>query len=158
MSHVRLSLQTRLPSVARRLSHALIASGQALFAGPTVRSMRYDEMRQHVETHFRTALQKLKERMLSEGDGSGQRVDALRGSISLVEDDFWLELADQPDEQGNGLLSQFKARAGIGMLSTEHDELLLQEYRKGYRSFLTAALEQHATFAQYELNERPTDR
>ena len=118
--------------------------------------MRYDEMRQHVEVHFRSVLQKHKDRMLSEGDGSGQRADTLRGSLSLVEDDFWLELAELPDEQGNVHLSQFKARAGIGTLIPEQDELLLQEYRKGYRSFLTAALEQHATFEQYDFKERPS--
>jgi len=155
-SHVRLSLETRSPSAAQRMSHLLIATGQAAFTGPTVQAMRYDEMRQHVETHFRTALQKHKERLLSEGDGSGQRADALRRSISLVEDDIWLELAAQPDEQGSGLLSQFKARAGIGVLSAEHDRLLLQEYRKGYRSFLAAALEQHTSLEQYELIERTT--
>ncbi len=154
MSHVRLSLRTRLPSVAQRLSHALIAAGQALLAGPTVQAMRYDEMRRHVETHFRTVLQKYKDRMLSDGDGSGQREGTLRSSISLVEDDFWLEVAEQPDEHGNSLLSQFKAHAGIGTLSAGHHELLLQEYRKGYRSFLAAALEQHATFEQYALQEK----
>lgn len=34
--------------------------------------------------------------------------------------------------------------------------MLLQEYRKGYRSFLIAALEQHATFEQYDFKERPS--
>jgi integrase len=117
--------------------------------------MRYDEMRRHVETHFRNVLQKHKERLLSEGDASGERADALRGSLSLVEDDFWLEVAKQPDAQGNDLLSQFKSGAGIGVLTAQQDELLLQEYRKGYRSVLAAALEQHATFEQYALNEKP---
>jgi len=40
------------------------------------------------------------------------------------------------------------------VLSAEQDELLLQEFRKGYRSFLTAAQEHQATFGQYELHER----
>ncbi|SFN58910.1 Phage integrase family protein [Roseovarius lutimaris] len=115
--------------------------------------MRYDEMRQHVETHFRTALQKHKERLLSEGDGSGQRANTLRSSISLVEDDIWLELAAQPDEQGSDLLSQFKTRAGVGKLTAEQDELLLQEYRKGYRSFLALALEYNANLDQYDLTQ-----
>ncbi len=61
-----------------------------------------------------------------------------------------------PDEHGKGLLSQFKARVGIGALPAEHDELLLQEYRKGYRSFLVAALEQHASLEQYDLHVQPT--
>lgn len=156
VSHLRLSLGTRLPRVAERLSRVLIVSGQAVLARPTVRAMRYDEMRKHVESHFRTVLQKHKDRMLSEGDGSGQRADTLRRSISLVEDDFWFDLAELPDEQGNDVLSQFKARAGIGTLTPEQDELLLQEYRKGYRSFLVAALEQHAAFEQYALKDNPT--
>jgi hypothetical protein len=152
-AHVRLSLGTRLPKVAEQLSRILIVSGQAILGRPTVQAMRYDEMRQHVETHFRAVLQKHKDRLISDGDGSGQRVDALRRSLSLVEDDLWRELADQPDEQGHDLLSQFKARAGIGPLAAEQDELLLQEYRKGYRSFLQAALEQHTTFEQYALKD-----
>jgi hypothetical protein len=115
--------------------------------------MRYDEMRQHVETHFRSVLQKYKDRLLSEGDGSGQRADALRRSLSLVEDDIWLEVALQPDEQGSDLLSQFKARAGVDKLTAEQDDLLLQEYRKGYRSFLTSALEHNANLDQYDLTQ-----
>lgn len=152
-SHIRISLRTRLPQVAQRLSRALIVSGQAVTNQPTGQAMRYDEMRQHVETHFRGVLQKYKDRLLSEGDGSGQRADALRRSVSLVEDDIWLEVASQPDEQGNDLLSQFKAHAGVGRLTSEQDELLLQEYRKGYRSFLVSALEQHTTFEQYTLKD-----
>jgi len=62
-----------------------------------------------------------------------------------------------PDEDGNGFLSQFRTRVGIGVLSAEQNEMLLQEYRKGYRNFLAAALEQHATFEQYEFKERPTE-
>ena len=50
VSHIRLSLRTRLPSVAQRLSRALIVSGRSLLAGPTVRGMRYGEMRQQVES------------------------------------------------------------------------------------------------------------
>tara|TARA_R110002049_G_scaffold237974_2_gene411133 strand:+ start:611 stop:1552 length:942 start_codon:yes stop_codon:yes gene_type:complete len=115
--------------------------------------MRYDEMRQHVETHFRAVLQKYKDRLLSEGDGSGQRRDALTGSTSLVEDDIWLELARQPDEQGSDLLSRFKAHAGVRRLTAEQDELLMQEYRKGYRSFLASALEYNATLDQYDLTQ-----
>ena len=87
-THVRLSLKTRSPSAAQRMSHLLTATGQAALTPPTVQAMRYDEMRLYVETHFRAVLQKYKERMLLEGDASGQRADALRGSISPVEDDF----------------------------------------------------------------------
>ncbi len=157
ISHVRFSLQTRLPSVARRMSHTLIASGQALFARPTVQAMRYDEMRQHVETHFRTVLQKYKNRILVEGDPSGQAVDALRSSISFVDDDLWLEGANEPDDHGSTLLSQFKARAGIGDLSAGQDDMLLREYRKGYRSLLVAALNQHESLGIYELDRASSD-
>ena len=118
---------------------------------PTVQAMRYDEMRQHVEVHFRRVFQKYKDRLLSEGDASGERADTLRSSISLVDDDIWLELAALPDEQGHGLLSQFKALAGVGTLTVEQDELLLQEFRKGYRSFLASAQQYCDTLDSYDL-------
>lgn len=76
-------------------------------ASPMVRAMRYDEMRREVETHFRAVLKKHTARVNAEGDGSGRLLDTLRSSLSFVEDDLWLEEADQPDEHGNGLLSQF---------------------------------------------------
>lgn len=39
------------------------------------------------------------------------------------------------------------------MLAPEQEQLLSQEYRKGYRSFLKAALDQHAIFEQYMLKD-----
>ena len=71
-----------------------------LSAGPAVQALRYDEMRRHVETHFRTVLQKHNERMLSEGDGSGQRAAALRSSVSPVGDDVWIEVAGEGGRAG----------------------------------------------------------
>ena len=82
---------------------------------------------------FRTVLQKYKDRILAEGDPSGQAADNLRGSITTSG-------LRRLGERCDTLLSQFKARAGIGDLSVDQDEMLLREYRKGYRSLLVVAL------------------
>lgn len=152
-SHVRMSLGTRLPIEAQRLSRILMVSGQGVLARPTVRAMRYDEMRRHVETHFRTTLQKYKNRILAEGDTSGRDVAALTSSLSLIEDDLWDELADQPDDHGNDLLGDFKARSGIPDLTAEQDVQLMAEIKRGYRSYYEAALNYHTTLDRYELTE-----
>ncbi|MGB7244412.1 MAG: hypothetical protein WBC93_20290, partial [Sulfitobacter sp.] len=83
------------------------------------------------------------------------RRDYFSTLLSLVEDDFWLQLAVQPHGKGDDLLSQFKAQAGIGNLAPEQGELLLKEYQKGYRSFLVAALEQLESFEHYALDSTP---
>jgi hypothetical protein len=62
-------------------------------------------------------------------------------------------VASQPDKHGNDLLSQVKVRAGVGGLTAEQDELLLQAYRKGYRSFLASALDYNAKLDQYDLSQ-----
>ncbi|MEH6644061.1 site-specific integrase [Sulfitobacter sp.] len=117
--------------------------------------MRYDEMRQHVETHFRTVLQKYKDRISLEGDVSDAAKEALRGSIGFVDDDIWHELALQPDQDGSDLLSRFKTLRGVRDLSTKEDALLLAEYRKGYRSLLEAALNYQTSLDDYEIENQP---
>ena len=152
-SHVRMSLDPRLPSAARRLSHILIVSGQGLLTRPTVLAMRYDDMRRHVEAHFRATLEKYKNRILAEGDPSGRNVEALTSSVSLVQDDLWDELVDQPDDHGNDLLGRFKALSSVPQLTAGQEVQLRTEIKRGYRSFLDAALQYHASLDRYELSE-----
>lgn len=152
-----LSLGTRVPSVAQRLSRALIVSGQSLLATPTVQAMRYDEMRRLVETHFRKLLQSHKDGILADGGISGGSTDALRLSASIAGDDLSDWLASLPDDQGNDLLGRFKALSGIGDLSVEKDALLLAEIQKGYRSFLVAALEYNGTLENYDIGQASTN-
>jgi hypothetical protein len=52
-THVKVSLGTRSPVVARNLSRVLVIAGRSRVAQASVRVMRFDEIREYVRAHFR---------------------------------------------------------------------------------------------------------
>ena len=66
-SHIKLSLGTRDPREALKISRFLGAAGQSVISQPKVRSMRYEDMRNHVRDHFIDMLQKFRDRTADEG-------------------------------------------------------------------------------------------
>ncbi|MFP4568906.1 DUF6538 domain-containing protein [Rhodosalinus sp.] len=65
--HIKVSLGTRDPREALKIARFLGAAGQSVVSRPKVRSMRYEDMRNHVRDHFSDMLKKFQDRTADEG-------------------------------------------------------------------------------------------
>ena len=155
---VKLSLGTRCPKIASRLSRLLVAYGQSLFTRPTVQAMKYPEIRQHVQNHFRDRLIKFKARISESGPISDDRVKALQEVMRAAEgdQDEFLNLTYLNDE--DRLLSDFCDQQGIAEeLSIEDRSLILRNYQKAYLQHAKSALAHNATLSQFDLEDQPAE-
>ncbi len=156
-SSVKLSIGTREPRIARQVAVVLAAAGQSLLTTPNVRSMRYDQMREHVRDHFSNMLQQFRERRAADGPLGETDLGALRLSQTLADSatDDWLEFTQYEDAKA--LLRAFCEARGIAEIPDGREaDLLLAEVRKGYREFVDEALEHSAEFDRLPLSPRET--
>ncbi|MDK3075698.1 hypothetical protein QO034_21765 [Sedimentitalea sp. JM2-8] len=86
-SHIKVSLGTRDPRIAKSLARLLTIAGQSIVTRPMVRAMRYDEIREHVRDHFGQLLVQFRERSASNGPVNGLDMDALWAAQGLSDDD-----------------------------------------------------------------------
>ncbi|MCW3784515.1 hypothetical protein OM960_23640 [Defluviimonas sp. CAU 1641] len=152
--HVKVSLATREPRQAGQLARLLAVAGQSVLARPKVRAMRYDEMRQHVRDHFGQLLRQFRERSAVDGPATDLDLDALSASLGLAEGDpdGWASLshADGTD----GLLRAFCDVRGIAPEPEGRARaLMVTELQKGYREYVTRALEHTAEFNTLTLEQ-----
>jgi len=80
-----------MPQVARKLSRLLVCAGQSAFDAASVQSMRYHDIRLHMQNHFRDLLKDIKEDVSTNGQITGNRLDSLRAAQGLTDgplDDF----------------------------------------------------------------------
>lgn len=144
---IKISLATRAPKDAKQLSRLLAVAGQRVLAGSLIRSMRYDEMREHVREHFTHLLREFHEQSAADGSADGVRLDALRASHGLAEGDpaDWADLAHA--EGSDGLVTAF---CEMRRISPEPEgqkrTLLIAELQKGYREYVTHALKHSTDF------------
>ena len=146
-SHIKLSLGTRNPREAHKIARFLGAEGQSELSRPKVRSMRYEDMRNHVRDHFSDMLQKFRDRTADEGPADEVRMGALKTAQTLAQanDADWLELTQYEDAQA--LLRAFCETRGIDEGPDGREaKLLLAELRKGHREFVERAIEHTSEF------------
>ena len=144
-SHLKVSLETREPRRAANLARVLTIAGQSALAQPMVRSMRYDDMREHVREHFTNLLQEFRERSATDGPANGLDMDALRAAQGLSEGDAGEWAAVTHGEGADGLLRAFCQARGISPEPEGRErDLMLAELQKGYREYITGALEDTA--------------
>ena len=84
---IKVSLQTRSSDEARRLSRLLVGAGQSVVSHARRCGMRYDEIRQHVQKHYRDLLSAFKSEISANGPIEGQRLDVMRTSNAVAADD-----------------------------------------------------------------------
>lgn len=112
-SHVRLSLGTRCPATAKRLSRSLAAAGQGWVDSASHFAMRYDELRQHVQEHFRQFLRLSADQYNEAGPlGTEQiaTIEARRAAALEGSTQDWLSATGiNPD----ALIQRFCERRGI---------------------------------------------
>jgi hypothetical protein len=149
-SHIKVSLSTREPREARKLARILGLAGQSIFAQPNVRSMRYEDMRDH----FSNLLQQFRERSASDGPARGAALDALRAAEGLSEDQAEDWAGRTHAEGADGLLRAFCAAIGIAPEPEGRARgLLLAELQKGYREYITRAVEHTEEFEKLPLEQ-----
>lgn len=139
----RVSLSTRCPATAARLSRMLVLAGQSALAHATTVSMRYDQVRQLVQEHFRDLLRQAKETVAAAGPPDQPRLDALRASQGLARGDPATWLATVYPSGEAALLSDFCARRGIpeADLTEANRRWLLQALEAGHASIATDLLD-----------------
>lgn len=152
--HIKVSLGTREPREARQLARFLGVAGQSVLTQPMVRAMRYDDMRNHVRDHFGNLLREFRERCATNGPASGLDVDALRAAQGLSEGDAGAWANVTHSEGADGLLRTFcMARGIVPEPKGRERDLLLAELQKGYREYITRALEHTADFDTLQLEQ-----
>ncbi|MGB7321845.1 MAG: DUF6538 domain-containing protein [Albidovulum sp.] len=110
---IKISLGTRSPSTARQLSRMMISAGQSLILKASQRNMRYQDIRQHVQDHYRNLLRGFKEDVSAHGPIEGQRLDSLRTSKDWAETDPEDFLGIGYPDGLDGLLRKFCELAGV---------------------------------------------
>lgn len=156
-THVRLSLRTRCPATARRLSRALALAGQSRIEASCAQAMKYADIRQHVLDHFREMLERFKDGVNDSGPIGPGRYAALETTQGLADSDLhtWARLIhpDGPD----GLVSAFCAARGIPAadLSAQHQAWLLDALRKGHHAYAKAALGHVDALERFDLDVMP---
>ncbi len=86
-SDLKLSLGTRSPCAAQRLSRLFTVAGQSILMTSSVGSMKYDEIREHVRDHFQVLLKQFKDDLSETGQALEPRLDALRAAQGLSDGD-----------------------------------------------------------------------
>lgn len=117
--------------------------------------MRYDEIRRHVQEHFRAALRLLEDQVSEAGPLDRLRLDRLTATYGLADADpkDWAGLVHP--EGADGLLRAFCALRGIpeGDLPPASRGLLLNELRNGHRALAEAALAYNAGLSAMDLRD-----
>lgn len=152
-SHVRISLRTRCPRMAQRLSRALVLAGQNQIEAASGSAMKYSDIRQHVLDHFRGMLVRFKEGVDESGPIGPERYAALKSTQSLADCDTDSWAAIVHPEGADGLLGAFCAARGIAVadLSAENRVWLLDALRNGHRAYADAARGHADTLAKFDL-------
>ena len=121
-----------------------------------VRSMRYDEMRDHVREHFVQLLRDFREKSAATGPASGMDLDALKAGQGLAEGDpdDWAALTCG---DGDGLLRAFCELRGISEMPEDRERVMMAaELQKGYRDYIARALEHTAEFSTLAIEQDVT--
>lgn len=152
-SDVKVSTGLRCPRMARKAAIVLILTGQSLVREASLRGMRYDEIRRHVQEHFREQLRAFRERIAADGPREGIDLVSLSNSADLAahqDAEEWASTAH--DEGAEGLLRGFCRLRGIeGPLSQQDRRLLVVELHRGAQAYAARALASNGAFATVDL-------
>ncbi|MCD2183590.1 tyrosine-type recombinase/integrase [Rhizobium sp. GN54] len=153
---LKLSLRTRNPKNALRLSRPLIQIGERLNQDGIVGCMRYEALRALLTEHFRNLLEQQKAEIQAEGRLSAFRRDVIAGSKSTAElalqEDKPLQFWERND---NKLLSAFieKYAADVPEGSKQY-AWLQRDIKSAYLSYLDAVLAYDDSLARFNLEPR----
>jgi len=156
-STLKLSLSTREPRKALRLSRYLSQIGERVNEDGIAYKMRYEELRKVLIEHFRQMLAEAKAKMNDIGPLSELDKQIYKSSKSVAkharETDAPLSLVQSDDD----LLARFveKYRLDIQKGSAEYRRLG-RELKLSYHDYVKAVLDYDKSLGRYEFDERPT--
>lgn len=152
-SDIKLSLQTRDPRKALRLSRLMIHIGEQYNNVGIAYRMDYQDLRTALQNHFRTLR-----------DETKKEIDAT-GGLSSFDRDLYradLRIAEQANERGtplsftkpdDELLARFIDKYGLDIAKgTEQYDQLERDMKRGYRRFLQDVLAYDAQAADFDLD------
>jgi integrase len=152
-SDIKVSLQTRDPRKALRLSRLMIHIGEQYNNVGIACRMDYQDLRTTLQNHFRELR-----------DETKKEIDAA-GGLSAFERDLYrsdLKIAEQANERGtplsltkpdDELLARFIDKYGLGIAKgTDQYDKLERDMKRGYRRFLQDVLAYDAEAADFDLD------
>jgi integrase len=117
--------------------------------------MRYDEIRRHVQEHFRELLMAFKQSIAANGPPDANRLDTLRTAEGFAGDDpeTWLAVVYQADAVA--LVNDFCARRNIADadLSDADRKWILEALQAGHASMASEALSYVSSLAHFDMAE-----
>lgn len=150
---IKLSLQTRDPQKALRLSRSLIQIGEQLNDYGIAYGMRYDELHGLLKQHFRELLDKVRNEIDIQGRLNEKTRQEYEQRLAQTEHEIADDkpLSFQTDYQTllAGFMSQYKVPFSH---ADEQYKWLERDFKKAVRSFLRAALDHDASYDQFDLS------
>ncbi len=143
-STVRVSLRTRDPKAALRISRSASQMAEMVIESGSKDGMRYDDIRKLLKEHFQQMLDARKEQI------------AESGRLSALDRQAAANSADLPDlEIDAGVVARFVQKYALDIRpGTEQHAWLEQELRASYRSFNKAVLDHDISLEHYEFSTK----
>ncbi|UGY08319.1 site-specific integrase [Phyllobacterium pellucidum] len=152
-SQIKVSLQTRDPRKALRLSRPLIHIGEHYNSVGIAYNMDYQDLRTTLQNHFRQLREQTKAEIDATGGLNAADRELYRTSLAVAEQanntDTPLSLV-KPD---NELLARFIDKYGLAISKgTDEYDRLERDMKRGYRRFLHDVLNYDALTADFDLD------
>ncbi|AYG58005.1 site-specific integrase [Rhizobium jaguaris] len=150
---IKISLQTRDPRKALRLSRSLIQIGEQLNEQGIAYGMRYDELHGLLKQHFRELLDTVKDEI----DSQGRLTEKTRRDYELRLEATQQEIeTDSPLSFGTSyqdLLAKFMTQYRVPFSDADKQYgWLKKDFKLAVRSFLKAVLDHDASYEQFDLS------
>lgn len=155
---IRVSLRCREPRIALGLARQLCAGAARVCEEAAAEPMRYEEIRELLQTYFANALASHKEKVLSEGRSSRFVVSVYEADVQRR--DEIRRTGRRPSEDERAIdelgLSEILERAGVPNLTDDLKARVLEEYRNASRSYSKAVLAFESSLDDYDLDRAAT--
>jgi integrase len=156
-SSVKISLQTRDPKEALRLSRALSYSAQQLILYGTECGMTFEEIRRLLTTHFSGMLARRKLRIATNGRLSQIEASTLLSGLALAAEAAQDGTSLVPGDSDDDLVGRFIERYGLSLQpGTAAYTTLRTELKRAYRDYCSSVLDYDRSLDSYQF-EKETD-
>ena len=156
-STLKISLHTRDPKQALRLSLILSNVGQVLASYGAVCGMKYEEVRRLLSAHFNQLLAQRKLQIAETGRLTQLEASILQSSLGLaqqaVEDGGPLLPGGNDSETINRFIAKYDLSVEPGTAAYTH---LCTETKRAYRDYCAAVLDYVRSLDDYEFPSRPS--
>ncbi len=148
-SDIKVSLLTRDPREALRLSRHLAYVAETLTKRAVTSEMRYDEIRAVIMRHFKALLDEHREKIDAHGRMSKDKRAVLTASLGIAERHIDKEIHEGHDDA----LRRFQALYGLSLSEGSSEYRVLKtELQRGFRDYVKAILKYDQSLEGYALD------